>query len=76
MKQEIKMLNLKKNNFLGEELSEKEKSFNFSKFHILPIPLENLPLKETICLLELIFFMNISSCKDKKAIIDSILCNK
>ena len=34
------MLNLKKNNFLGEELSEKEKSFNFSKFHILPIPLE------------------------------------
>ena len=34
------MLNLKKNLFLGEELSEKEKSFNFSKFHILPIPLE------------------------------------
>ena len=34
------MLNLKKKLFLGEELSEKEKSFNFSKFHILPIPLE------------------------------------
>ena len=34
------MLNLKKKLFLGEELTEKEKSFNFSKFHILPIPLE------------------------------------
>ena len=34
------MLKLRKNLFLGEELSEKEKSFNFSKFHILPIPLE------------------------------------
>ena len=34
------MLSLKKNLFLGEELSAKEKSFNFSKFHILPIPLE------------------------------------
>ena len=40
MKQEIKMLNFKHKLFLGEELSEKEKSFNFSKFHILPIPLE------------------------------------
>ena len=34
------MLNIKKKLFLGEELSEREKSFNFSKFHILPIPLE------------------------------------
>ena len=34
------MINIKKKNFLEEELSEKEKSFNFSKFHILPIPLE------------------------------------
>ena len=34
------MLNIKKKNFLEEELSKKEKSFNFSKFHIQPIPLE------------------------------------
>ena len=34
------MINITKNRFLDEELSEKEKSFNFSKFHILPIPLE------------------------------------
>ena len=34
------MINIKKKNFLEDELSEKEKSFNFSKFHILPIPLE------------------------------------
>ena len=34
------MLNIKTKNFLDEELSEKEKSFNYSKFHILPIPLE------------------------------------
>ncbi len=34
------MINIKKKKFLEEELSEKEKSFNFSKFHIIPIPLE------------------------------------
>ena len=34
------MINIKKKNFLEEELSEKEKNFNFSKFHIIPIPLE------------------------------------
>ena len=34
------MVNIKKKNFLEEELSEKEKNFNFSKFHIIPIPLE------------------------------------
>ena len=34
------MINLKKKIFLEEELSVREKSFNFSKFHILPIPLE------------------------------------
>ena len=40
LKKEIKMINIKKKKFLEDELSEKEKSFNFSKFHILPIPLE------------------------------------
>ena len=34
------MVNIKKKNFLEEELSKKEQSSNFSKFHILPIPLE------------------------------------
>ncbi len=34
------MINIQKKKFLEEELSVKEKSFNFSKFHILPIPLE------------------------------------
>ena len=34
------MINIKKKKFLEEELSEKEKNFNFSKFHIIPIPLE------------------------------------
>ena len=34
------MVNFKKKNFLEEELSKKEQSSNFSKFHILPIPLE------------------------------------
>ena len=34
------MINIKKKKFLEEELSFREKSFNFSKFHILPIPLE------------------------------------
>ena len=34
------MVNIKKKTFLEEELSQKEQSYNFSKFHILPIPLE------------------------------------
>ncbi len=40
LKQEIKMVYQKKHYFLEEELSEREKSFNFSKFHVIPIPLE------------------------------------
>ena len=38
-KQEIKMVNIKKK-FLEDELTKKEQSSNFSKFHILPIPHE------------------------------------
>ncbi len=34
------MVNIKKKTFLEEELSKIEQSSNFSKFHILPIPLE------------------------------------
>ncbi len=34
------MINTNKKKFLEEELSNKEKSFDCSKFHILPIPLE------------------------------------
>ena len=40
LKKEIKVINKKKNLFLEEELSDKEKNINFSKFHVLPIPLE------------------------------------